>query len=46
MLKNFLSQNWVTSCLVIVAIILIAVPVIKAAKSSKEEDAADPKAGN
>ena len=43
-MKNFLSQTWVTSLLVIVAIVLIAVPVYKAAKSSKEEGK-DPKDG-
>ena len=35
-MKNFLSQTWVCSALVIIAIVLIAVPAFKAAKATKD----------
>ena len=36
-MKNFLSQTWVTSALVIIVILLLAVPAFKACKSVKDE---------
>ena len=39
-MKNFLSQTWVTSTLVLVAILLLAVPAFKAYKSEKDEETA------
>ena len=39
-MKNFLSQTWVTSALVIIAILLLAVPAFNAYKSVKDEKTA------
>jgi len=36
-MKNFLSQTWVTSALVIVAILLIAIPMFKDPTEKKSE---------